>query len=270
MAAAADRFVFFLLVGSAGRHDGFQCQSGYNIKELLNGGRPALGCVDRLLGSSGNAPAFVDLMGPAIGPQQCAPRWPGIQAFSGRYSHLFKRELKRVCRASSRAWSGSSGEPQADCRPERRAADDRVGLLQQFDGIRRTSDKSGMMHAMDRFNQQAVGIPRPAVCRCARSYKGRSQAARAIHAAAEAGRRTILHGEGPTSSRKLLMARRLVEAGVRVVSVSISDFDTHSRIRHAISCRSWTMRWLRWKRTCVRVACSTVLVVAWGEFGRPR
>ena len=33
---------------------------------------------------------------------------------------------------------------------------------------------------------------------------------------------------GPLAARKLLMARRLIEAGARVVSVSISDFDTHS------------------------------------------
>lgn len=30
------------------------------------------------------------------------------------------------------------------------------------------------------------------------------------------------------AARKLLLARRLVEAGARCVSVSISDFDTHS------------------------------------------
>ena len=38
--------------------------------------------------------------------------------------------------------------------------------------------------------------------------------------------------------RKFLLARRLVEAGVRVVSVSFSDFDTHTanftRMRHML------------------------------------
>ena len=37
-----------------------------------------------------------------------------------------------------------------------------------------------------------------------------------------------LHAEGPILAQAL-MARRLVEAGVRVVNVSISDFDTHSK-----------------------------------------
>ena len=58
VAAAADKFVFLRsLVGSAGRHDGFQCQSGYNAKDLSGiGGRPAMGCVvDKLLGTHGNA-----------------------------------------------------------------------------------------------------------------------------------------------------------------------------------------------------------------------
>ena len=77
--------------------------------------------------------------------------------------------------------------------------------------------------------------------------------------------------EGPTSARKLLMARRLVEAGVRVVSVSISDFDTHSKnfprmrnlvpiVDHALATLEADLR--------SRGLLDEVLVVAWGEFGR--
>ena len=34
--------------------------------------------------------------------------------------------------------------------------------------------------------------------------------------------------EGPDAALKFMLARRLIEAGVRVVSLSLSDFDTHS------------------------------------------
>ena len=66
MAGIADRFAFIRsLVGSAGAHDAFQCQSGYNRKDIESvGGRPAMGCViSKLKGSASDvAPSFVDLM----------------------------------------------------------------------------------------------------------------------------------------------------------------------------------------------------------------
>src|SRR5688572_3196931 len=87
VAAAAGRFAFVRsLVGSAGAHDAFQCQSGFPAKDLQSvGGRPAVGSVvARLQGSADDpVPAFVDLMqgrpmvrnsarpgflGPAYGP----------------------------------------------------------------------------------------------------------------------------------------------------------------------------------------------------------
>src|SRR5688572_8906854 len=66
VASAADRFAFVRsLVGSAGAHDAFQCQSGFPAADLRGvGGRPAMGCVvTRLLGSPDDpVPAFVDAM----------------------------------------------------------------------------------------------------------------------------------------------------------------------------------------------------------------
>ncbi|MEY5013728.1 MAG: hypothetical protein RIS92_86, partial [Verrucomicrobiota bacterium] len=53
LAKRADRYVFLRsLVGADGKHDAFQCQSGFKEKELANiGGRPAMGCVvNRLMG----------------------------------------------------------------------------------------------------------------------------------------------------------------------------------------------------------------------------
>ncbi|HVW38296.1 MAG TPA: DUF1501 domain-containing protein, partial [Pirellulales bacterium] len=66
LAAVADKFAFVRsLVGSAGAHDAFQCQSGFAAKDLQSlGGRPALGSVvAKLRGSHSDvSPPFVDLM----------------------------------------------------------------------------------------------------------------------------------------------------------------------------------------------------------------
>src|SRR5947209_17147743 len=66
VAGIADKFAFLRsLVGSAGAHDAFQCQSGFAAADLRNlGGRPAFGSViAKLRGTpDDSAPAFVDLM----------------------------------------------------------------------------------------------------------------------------------------------------------------------------------------------------------------
>ncbi len=73
--------------------------------------------------------------------------------------------------------------------------------------------------------------------------------------------------DGPMAARKLLLARRLVEAGVRCVSVSISDFDTHASnnerrpiLDHALHALITDLD--------ERGMLDRVTVVAWGEFGR--
>src|SRR5947209_711547 len=66
IAGSADKFAFLRsLVGSAGAHDAFQCQSGFPAKDLQSlGGRPAVGAVvAKLRGSPQDVtPPFVDLM----------------------------------------------------------------------------------------------------------------------------------------------------------------------------------------------------------------
>jgi len=279
MAAAADRFVFLRsLVGSAGRHDGFQCQSGYHIKELVGiGGRPALGCVvDRLLGSSGNAPAFVDLMqGRPLARNSARPGFlgPAHKPFRPDISHLFKRELETGMKGEL-ARLGEDHQVNlkliGGLNAER--LEDRVGLLEQFDGIRRSADKSGTILAMDRFNQQAVGILTSGKFADALDLTNEDpQILEQYTPQLRLGGKQFYTAEGPASARKLLMARRLVEAGVRVVSVSISDFDTHSKnfprmrnlvpiVDHALVTLELDLR--------ARGLLDEVLVVAWGEFGR--
>jgi uncharacterized protein (DUF1501 family) len=68
-----------------------------------------------------------------------------------------------------------------------------------------------------------------------------------------------------------LLARRLVEAGVRCVSVSISDFDTHSknfpRMRDLMPFVDFGLHALVTDLE-QRGMLDDVSIVAWGEFGR--
>jgi uncharacterized protein (DUF1501 family) len=73
------------------------------------------------------------------------------------------------------------------------------------------------------------------------------------------------------SARKLLLARRLVEAGARCVSVSFSDFDTHSqnfpRMRQLLPIVDHALATLV-SDLEERGMLGDVSIVVWGEFGR--
>src|SRR5207244_5715702 len=101
VASIADKFAFIRsLVGSAGAHDAFQCQSGFKAADLRSqGGRPALGCVvAKLRGSPRDtAPPFVDLMqGRPLVRNSARPGFlgPTYNPFRPDLSKMFARELE--------------------------------------------------------------------------------------------------------------------------------------------------------------------------------
>ena len=73
------------------------------------------------------------------------------------------------------------------------------------------------------------------------------------------------------ATQKFLLARRLIDAGVRCVSLSISDFDTHSdnfpRMRHVLPIVDHGLATLI-SDLDERGRLNDVTIVAWGEFGR--
>ena len=279
MAAMADKFVFIRsLVGSAGRHDGFQCLSGFNTKSLQGiGGRPAMGCVvDKLLGARGQAPAFVDLnQGRPLVRDSARPGFlgPAYRPFRPDISHLFKRELEEGMKGEL-ARLGKNHQVSLKLLPSLKASrlDSRASLLRQFDSIRRYADNARMMDALDRFNQQALGILLSGKFGDAMDLgkEDPKVLARYTPRHKELGERFVT-ADGYNASRKLLLARRLIEAGVRVVSVTFSDFDTHSknfaRMRHLVPVVDHAMATLVTDLR-ERGMLDDVTIVAWGEFGR--
>ncbi len=83
---------------------------------------------------------------------------------------------------------------------------ERLGLLERLDRARRHLDASGSMAALDRFNERAVALLTSA------------DTARAFDLRREDPRVRDRYGRQPVGQR-LLLARRLVEAGVRLVTV---------------------------------------------------
>ena len=279
LASVADRFAFIRsLVGSAGRHDAFQCQSGFDNKSLTTiGGRAAMGCVvSKLCGSTDDAaPTFVDLMqGRPFVRNSARPGFlgPAYKPFRPDISEMFARPLedgmKRELAAlgSNHATSLSlSGDIDAG------RLSDRGHLLDQLDRVRRNVDASGMMDAMDRFHQQAASILTSGRFADALDLSQISDRELDRYTASTSTVERFTTAEDHLSMRKFLLARRLIEAGVRVVSVSFSDFDTHSsnfqRMRHMLPTLDHGFHALVTDLD-ERGMLDDVSIVAWGEFGR--
>lgn len=280
VATLADRIAFIRsLVGSAGAHDAFQCQSAYPASSLRSiGGRPAAGCVvSKLLGSAEDpAPAFIDLMqGRPMVRDSARPGFlgPTYRPFRPDISRMFSRELEPGMKNELAARGPKQAMTLAlsdGLTVER--LDDRMRLLASFDHFRRELDTSGSMEAMDRFGQQAIQILTSGRLAAALDLDREPASVRALYTpAATASESRFFTSEDGHSAKKLLLARRLIEAGVRCVSVSFSDFDTHSKnfprmrdlmpiVDHALYALFIDLE--------QRAMLDHVTVLVWGEFGR--
>ena len=280
IAAAANDFTFLrTLVGSAGRHDAFQCQSGYHYKDMeALGGRPAFGSiVSQMFGTPEDVtPPFVDLMqGRPLVRNSARPGFlgPSFKPFRPDLASMFQRELEAGMKGELKRL-GSEQTVSLALNPSlsHNRLDDRRSLLSDLDQIKRNVDASGMMNAMDRFQQQAVGILTSGEFADAMDLSQEDPKTLARFTAPATGQGTqSTTSEGPDSIRKFLLARRLVEAGVRCVSVSISDFDTHSsnfdRMKHLVPIVDYGLATLV-SDLKERGMLDDVSIVAWGEFGR--
>ena len=146
---------------------------------------------------------------------------------------------------------------------------DRKALLTSFDRFRRDADASGMMDGLDTFNEQAFGVLTSSrLDGGPRHQQGRSRAF--ASATARATRKNRDDG-GPQLMEHFLMARRLVEAGTRCVTLAFSRWDRHGG--NFAACRQ-DMPMLDQGLSALiddlhnRGLDKDVSVVVWGEFGR--
>jgi len=150
---------------------------------------------------------------------------------------------------------------------------ERRGLLGGFDRLRREVDARGQVRAVDKFQEQAWGILSSPAARKAFDLDAESQSLRDRYGFMLAFDPGAANRCGaPAWSQRILLARRLVEAGVRLVTVDLRWWDTH--VKGFESLRLGLLpRWDQAYSALIedldqRGLMDNVLVVAWGEFGR--
>ena len=244
------------VVGATDRHAAEQCMTGWSHTSLAPlGGRPSIGSVlSRLRGPvDPSVPAFVGL----AAPTQHRP-WsdPGQTGFLGPSHAPFKPDGPGMANLQL---NGMTADQFAD----------RRRLISSFDGLRREVDSTGMIEGMDAAQQRALGVLTSSRLLEALDLSRESQAVRERYGD---GKPYQFQFDGaPTVNDQLLIARRLVEAGARCVTLTYGRWDSHGQNFTFMrdhggkldQCLSALIEDLD-----VRGMLDDVTVVAWGEFGR--
>lgn len=279
LASVADRFTFIRsLTDSAGAHDAFQAQSGFRAAELSTiGGRPALGCVTaKLLGRRTDvAPPFIDLMqGRGFVRNSARPGFlgPSYQPLRPDISQLFARKLEKGMEGElARRGEHHTVSYALNSALTVNRLDDRLRLLRDVDRMRSAVDSSGMMGALDDFNAQALGILTSGRFAEAMDLSREDADTQSLYNLDMQAPDDVGTSDGPGAVRKLLLARRLIEAGVRCVSLSLSDYDTHRDNFGRLNLLMPVLDRALFAFTTDlqrRGMLDDVTIVVWGEFGR--
>jgi hypothetical protein len=255
LATMADRCAFVRsVVGCQPEHDAFQCMTGRTKRPAPAGGWPSVGStVSKLLGPVDLAvPPFVGLS-PKMGHMPWADA--GKPGFLGPAYSPFQ----------------PMGEAAGDMVLKGITLDrlrDRRSLLTSFDTFRRAADTSGIMEGLDAFQAQAMGVLTSSWLAEALDVTKEDVGLRDRY-----GRGTpkCRDDGGPELLDQFLVARRLVEAGARVVTLAFSRWDWHGK--NFQQARE-VMPMLDQGLTALledlknRGMEKDVSIVVWGEFGR--
>ena len=150
---------------------------------------------------------------------------------------------------------------------------DRRSMLRDLDRMKRDVDAAGEMGAIDEFQQRAWDIVSGDAARDAFNLDAEPREVRERYGfMPEFVAPTPDRCGVPAWSQRVLLARRLVEAGVRLVTVDLRWWDTH--VEGVQTMRDGFLpRWDRAYSALIedlheRGLLKTTMVVAWGEFGR--
>ncbi len=257
IAAMMDKFaVIRSVVGASGPHYADQCMTGWGKDSLsFLGGRPSMGAaIGKLRGSvDPSVPPFVGL---AATTQHVPWSDCGKPGFLGPAYAAFKPDGPGMQNMKL----GEISKARMTSRRE---------LLGQFDRLRASFDASGAMSASDEFGRRAFDVLTS------------SRLVDALDISKEDPKTIARYGDGkpynyqydgaPTCNDHLLMARRLVEAGVRCVSLSYGRWDSHGKNFDLVrdhggkldQCLTALVQDLD-----ERGILNDVTIIAWGEFGR--
>lgn len=243
------------IVGALDDHNAFQCLSGRVARSQAPGGWPCLGSVlSKLYGPADPAiPPFVGLA-PKMGHVPWSDN--GQPGFLG------------VAHAPFQPNKGGGKDDMVLNGVTLDRLGDRKALLSSFDGFRRDMDASGMMEGMDAFNEQAFGILTSSKLLEALDIEKEHQKVRERYGKGDPKNRD---DGGPKLMEHFLIARRLVEAGARCVTVAFSRWDHHGQnfdaLRQDLPLLDQGVSALV-EDLHQRGLDKDVSVVVWGEFGR--
>lgn len=238
-----------------GAHDSHICYTGRAKQNEPLGGWPSIGStIAKLMGpTSPSVPPFVGLAPDAGHPPYGSPGLPG---FLGIGNAAFR----------------PSGPAQEDMTLKDLSGDrlaDRKTLLGSFDQLRREVDASGDLAGLDAINEQAFNILTSTKLAEALDISKEDPAVRERYGKGDPKR----YGDGaPRNLEHFLMARRLVEAGARVVTLNFGRWDFHSN--NFSEAKNTHLPMFDQGLSALiedlhdRGMDQDVAVVAWGEFGR--
>lgn len=241
------------IVGAVDRHEPYQVHSGWTRENLQAlGGRPSLGAaIAKMQGPvDRSVPPFVGLANVGVWKDQ------GHAGFLGPTYTPFRPDGPGM---ENMRLSGVSLERLGD----------RKELRSSFDRFRRVVDLQGHSGAWDQFTERAMDVLTS------------SKLLDALDLSKEDPRVVERYGDGkpykyqydgaPTVNDHLLIARRLVEVGVRVVTLTYGRWDSHgqnfdlvrdhgSKLDQGVSALIDDLS--------ERGMLDDVTIIAWGEFGR--
>ncbi len=261
MAAMMDRMsVIRSVVGSEGRHASFQCMTGQRVNNQPAGGWPSLGAVISKI--QGNVypgtPAFVGLS-----PRMKSRTWadPGQAGFAGPAHAPF---LPNADGADNLVLNGMT----------LKKLNNRKSLLDGLDRFKSAADSGGAVESLDAFQQQAFGILTSS--RLAAALDVSSESPETLARYGGGSYEPAGYGDaGPLHNHYLLAARRLVEAGERIVTLSYGRWDWHGRPHgtNFENARDHLPRLDQGVTALVedlrqRGLAEDTTVIVWGEFGR--
>lgn len=256
LARMADRYsILRSMVGAEDRHDAITCHTGRHPRNQPPGGWPSMGSILTRLQGAGDPsmPAFVG-MAPKMGHVPWSDNGPA--GFLGPACAPF--EIHKGGGKDDMVLNGITLD----------RLNDRRGLLSAMDQFRRDVDASGQMAGLDSYTQQAFGILTS------------SKLVEALDLTKEDPKVVERYGKGDPRNRDdgapklmehFLMARRLVEAGSRFVTVAFSRWDHHGdnfgALRQDLPLLDQGLTALL-DDLHQRGMERDVSVVVWGEFGR--
>jgi hypothetical protein len=263
IAKMMDKFAIIRsLVGSSGDHDAYQCMTGRPRTPANADFWPSFGSwVSKSQGAADpSVPAHVTLMYPT-GER----RWgdPGQGGFLG------------LAHAPFRLVGGRDTGMKSDNLTLKGVSldrlQDRVGLLKGFDDLDRKLDRTGTMDGMDSFNRQALDILTSSKLKDAIDLTKEDPKTLERYGVDDP---SFERDGAPRMVRNFCIARRLVEAGARVVTMNFTRWDWHgSDGKNFVQARK--------DFPLLDVAVTTLIedlynrgldkdvtVIVWGEFGR--